>query len=88
MRTMNVAEAIKSGAFDVCPCSCGKCTGQEHMKLVSKNPLLLDVRDHDLQSFCAMTATCSSPTLAGRSEPACLALVAGNGGVSESEAPR
>lgn len=56
MRAMDIGTAIKSGDFNICPCTCGKCKGYDHVTLVSKTPLLLDVRERDVQSFCAMSA--------------------------------
>lgn len=57
MKAMDISTAIKSGFFSVCKCSCGKCKGYDHVKLVSKTPLLLDVRDAEVQNFCSMTAS-------------------------------
>lgn len=57
MRAMDIGTAIKSGAFNICPCACGKCKGYDHVILVSKTPLLLDVRDQEVRTFFSMTAT-------------------------------
>lgn len=56
MQAMDIGTAIKSGSFDVRPCNCGKCKGYDHLNLVSKTPLLLDVRDKEVRSFFSMTA--------------------------------
>ncbi len=57
MRAMDIATAIKSASFDVRPCRCVQCKGYDHVNLVSKTPLLLDVRDQDVRTFCSMSAT-------------------------------
>lgn len=56
MRAMDIVTAIKSGSFNVRPCGCGKQAGCEHVDLIAKSPLLMDVRDQEVRSFFSMTA--------------------------------
>jgi len=54
---MDIITAIKSGSFNVRPCSCGKQAGCEHVDLIAKSPILMDVRDQEVRSFFSMTAS-------------------------------
>lgn len=56
MRAMEVASAMKSGCFDIAACDCGKCVGDEHLNLVFKTALLMDIAHQELRSFCSTTA--------------------------------
>lgn len=57
MRAMDIFTAIKSGSFNVRPCGCGKQAGCEHVDLVAKSAVLMDVRDQEVRSFFSMTAS-------------------------------
>lgn len=57
MRAMDIVTAIKSGYFNVRPCGCGKQAGCEHVDLIAKSPLLMDVRDQEVRSFFSLTAS-------------------------------
>jgi hypothetical protein len=63
---MDVAAAMKSGMFEIVKCECGKCKGDEHVVLVFKTTILMNIQGKDVQSFCSTTAAYVKVALAYR----------------------